>query len=185
VSAEGVQTRWAARIAAGALCLGAAALIVGILSDASVDGIGEKVFWTIAVFPIFLLCSAAGLRLAERRPRWLILGLVTVVLAAVAYLAFMQGYWSDDLNGRHTTRVVLVILALATAQASLVLASARDDDGPPVNIAVFGSLLSLAVLTALVIAEVSEPSPDVSRKAMGVFAVLYVLGLALVPLLRR
>ena len=48
-----------------------------------------------------------------------------------------------------------------------------------------GRVLSIVVLTILAIVEISKPGQDVGIKPMAVFAILYVLCAALIPLLRR
>lgn len=185
MSPEDTQGRSTARIGATLLCVAAAVLIVSILSGSDFDGITRKVLSAVAVFPVLILCAVAGLRLMERRPGLSVVGLLTIAIAAVAYLAFLDSYWRDGLVGRHETVAILVILALASAQVSIVLSFGRDDDGPLASAAVYGSLAGLGLLSVLAMIEVTDPGGDVSSKAMAIAAIVYVLGVILTPLLRR
>ncbi len=125
-----------ARIAVATLCLGAAVLVLLIVSGAGWDGLDGKVFAAVTLFAIFSLCS-------------------------------------------------LAILTLAVAQASMLLSFRQDEDNSTINGVLFGSLGVLALLTVLVIAEISSPGPDISRKVLAALSVIYLLGALLPPLLRR
>ena len=182
---SGAQTAAIARIAATALCASTAILVLLIVSGSGWGGLNGKVFEAVVLFAIFSLCSLAGFLLIERQPHLASLGLATIVLSAAAYFVVLDAFWSNGLSGRHVSVETLVVLTLAVAQASMLLSFRRDEDSPAIDGVLFCSLGVLALLTVLVIAEISSPGPDISRKLLAALSVIYLLGVLLPPLLRR
>jgi len=166
------------------LCLAAAVLIVLILGSSSDDLSGKAVAAVILLAP-FSLCALAGFFLVQRQPRLAVLGMATIGLAATTFFVVLDLFWSGGFSGRNVSAETLAILTVASGQTSLLLSLRRDEDGPMVNGALFGSVVALALLVALAVIEISDSGADIGPKPFGILSVLYLLGILLAPLLRK
>ncbi|HEV7401216.1 MAG TPA: hypothetical protein VGN84_13260 [Solirubrobacterales bacterium] len=168
------------------LCGCALVAIVLILSGSGIDETSARVLGTAVALAIASLMVSANLLLVRRRPPLALLGFVGVLLAVVALLFCIGTIWdlSDDSTGLARAFGVSAVLAIASAHASLLLANARQGEADLVGLVRAGALGSMAVLAILLCAEIVTRGHEVSWKAIGVFAVLYVLGTLLLPLLR-
>ena len=167
------------------LSLGAAVLIVLILGHSGTnEDVNSKVFAAVILFVLFSISSLPGLFLIERRPDLTVFGGMTIGLSIAAFFVALDTFLSGGVFGRNVSIENLAIISLAGGQASMLLAFKRDDDSPLVEAMVRGSLLLLALLVILVIAEISSPGTDIGRKTFAIVSVLYLLGALLPPFLR-
>jgi hypothetical protein len=179
------QGRAAALVLAAALVVGAIVLIVKIAGASHFDTrAAADAFGFTLVLTIFGPCAAAGLHLAERRPRLAWLGYLTAAVAlfgfATIVVRVVEGvlYLGGDLE----LQAVATAATLASAQISLVAAYDRDDDPLPVRLVSAGTVVAILVLGGASIYDVfASRSP--SDKLFGIVATLYLLGVALLLLL--
>ncbi|HEY1855629.1 MAG TPA: VOC family protein [Solirubrobacterales bacterium] len=181
---ESVRGRLAVLGLAGALCVGAAVLIVKILGGSDLTS-GNWIY-VAAALTVFGSSAATGLHLAERRPQLAPFGYLTTVVgvlgfAVVAYRIFDDGFF---LGGDSTLPAIGLALTLALGQASLALAYDRTEDPPYQRLATAATILSILGLGVLAALDVAVDGFYVSAKVYGVLATLYLLGVALTVLLR-
>jgi len=167
------------------LCGCALVAIVLILSGSGIDETSARALGTAVALAVASLMASACLLLVRRRPELALLGFLGILLATVALLFCIGAIWDlGDDSGLARPFGVSAVLAIAAAHASLLLANARQGEADLVELVRAGALGSMAVLAILLCAEIVTRGHEVSWKAIGVFAVLYVLGTLLLPLLR-
>jgi hypothetical protein len=181
--------RIVSRLLVGALLAGAAVATVLLLSDSDPAESGGRALYIAIAFGFFSLTGAAGVRLATRRFQYPthLLGHLTVILSAIAFAEVVSFTWDQSwfLGDEWRTAAQLTLTTFAVANASLLLASERPEDDIEVQVARISSLLAVVLLAILTLVEISESGPDVSFKLLGVLAVIYMAGAALIPLLRH
>lgn len=166
----------------------AMALIVGDHDASAGNSVGSRVLQTAVCFALFVLPAWAGVNLVQRRPQLLVVGALTVIVAIAAGVAIPVTLWSEDIFGggdSWQTVGILIVISIAAGQASLLLAYASDADSEAVIGVRWMTLAAIAVLAGLTIDEISSPGSDVGVKPLALAALLYLLGSALVPLLKR
>jgi len=168
------------------LCGCALVAIVLILSGSGIDETSARALGTAAALAVASLMMSAGLLLVRRRPELALLGFAGILLTAVALLFCIGVIWDlgDDSTGLARAFGVSAVLAIGCSHASLLLANARPEEAGAVGLVRAGALGAMAVLAGLLCAEILTRGQEVSWKAIGVFAVLYVLGTLLLPLVR-
>jgi catechol 2,3-dioxygenase-like lactoylglutathione lyase family enzyme len=168
------------------LCGAALILIALILSGSEFDKTSAKALGTACTFALFYLTAVAGTALSRRRPELSLLGHLTVAFSLAAFLAVNAAIWSGDLfSNRWRVAGDTIVLAIAAANVSLMLRSAPEKDSEAVRLARGGAIAALTALSLMVIFEVSSSGQDIGPQPLAVAAVLYLLGVALIPLLRR
>jgi catechol 2,3-dioxygenase-like lactoylglutathione lyase family enzyme len=176
------------RAAIGSLCAGAAVLIALILVGGNLDQTTAKLIGTAVALASFSLTAVAGSNLGLRRPSLNAFGYLTVAISALAFVAMVITLWFDSLWGSGDgwrPAVYMLILAFACGHTSVLLASGRSEDPEPVRVVRGGTIATLWILVALVFGEISSPGPDGAQEPIAIIAVLYLLGVILLPLLRR
>lgn len=177
--------------AAGAVATVAAVLlcgmaIVGIAIVLSTSDLEDTVARLTAVTALLILLSPmglAGLVLSRRRPALAWFGYATVAIEFVAFAIIVREIWGDNtffLLGFSKVSVIALFVAIACGQVCLLLAWARN--GLLVRTVGSASALVIAVLATLGILEIVSQI-DLSDRVYGVLAILYLLGVALLPLL--
>jgi len=169
-----------ARIAIWALSIGAVVLILLIVGGS--EGTQEKVGWATLLFVIFSLNSLPGLLLIQRRPELTLFGATALALSVATYFVLLVSLISHGWFGAHTSVGILLLLAVVTGQASMLLAFGRDYDSPLVNAALAGSLVVLVLVAVL--GTFSITGTHIGDKVFGILAVLYLLSALLPPCLR-
>jgi hypothetical protein len=172
------------------LCVAAAVTIVVFLT-LEVDS-GEttgKVGLTALFGVLFALASAAGVSVMQRpRDRWLGWACIAVSAAGFATATLMMWTSWDDAEppeGLLKASGSLFVLAFALAQVSL-LAIRPPDENRSVRLAAAGGQAAVLVLAALLmLAIVLEISDGTYYRWVGTASVLWLCGLALLPLTRR
>ncbi len=168
-----------------ALCVAALLLIVTILNGSGLNQTAGRSIGTAVAFSFFGLTGVSGLFLLERRPGLGAVALPTVALSAIAFVLISVAIWSPQHEHGWHAAVYAGILAAATSQASLLLATARPTEVESIRLVRAGTILAVGLLAALTIVAISSPGRDVGAKPIGVVAVLYLLGNILLPLMRR
>jgi hypothetical protein len=168
----------------GALCLTAAIAVVVLLSG-HFDDTSWRILGTTSAISFFGLLGVPVGMLVERG-RAVILARVTGALTLAAFvltLAMIWRHWSDGVG---KTWGVVLTLALAGAQASVVEARRRDTDTRTIALLVGASMLTGTLLAVLGIAAILlEIDSGTYYRGLGAVAVLDVLLVALVAVLRR
>ena len=186
---ESSEFRPIARALVVAVCLAALVAIVLVLTGSARNLTAERVLLLAIVLALFSLTGPAGMKLAGRGPELVtyVFGYLTVILSVLAFGEAIATFWSENwlFGDQWRTAVETGLVALAAANISLLLASQRPEDGVEIHAARAGAVLAIVVLSALALTEISSPGRDVGVKPMAVFAVVYVLGAVLIPLLRQ
>jgi MFS family permease len=169
------------------LCVLALLAIVAIAGGDFNDTDG-RILGTLLSIVIYSSTSFAHVPLIERRPNLSLLAFAGVGASAIGFLVTLGAIWSDS-NDEGTWRAagVLFVIALALANVAVLISRRRASDGPAVT-AVFGmTIAGIAVLTMMLISELSEhgSEDDAFYRVLGIFAVLWVLGMVLLPILRK
>jgi catechol 2,3-dioxygenase-like lactoylglutathione lyase family enzyme len=168
---------------AAALCVGAAVLIVKVVG-AGADLTTGRILYSAAGLAVLGPAMAAGLHLAERRPRLTALGCLTTAVGLAAFVVVVVELVSGGVFDATVWPVIGLALALALAQASLALAYDCADDPPLLRLVTLGTIVAVLVLGVLVALKAGFDSISISPEAFGVVATLYLLGAALTVLLR-
>jgi hypothetical protein len=174
-------------MAAFVLCGAAAVMILVILIGGSSD-VASKSLSFAFFFALFTLPAAAGAYLARERPGLLWVGALTVVAAIAAFIAFIAAIWHGNIfegGGDLKTAAVLTLISVASGQASLILGLGQPDDSPLVSGLRWAGLIPIAALAIIGSEDISNHGPAASAKTYGVLGVLYVLAIALPPLIER
>jgi hypothetical protein len=159
------------------------------LVTGSVDDDEWRVIGTSLGFAVFCALGAAGAALRmSGGERARILGGLTVVLAAAAFLTLLLALWLlDDADGIWRVWGCLSLATLAASHASLVTSARRPTDsdavGAMVSVSIglgvidaFAGILPLADLVGV---------DEVAAKVVGVLVIGLLLTTALPPILRR
>jgi hypothetical protein len=176
------------RICIAALCAGAVVLIVVILSSNRLDEISARATMTAVALAFVTLVAAAGGRLIERQPGMSGLGYLTIGAAIVSLAISADLIWGDSFfssSGTAHWAWYSLIAAFALGNTSALLAPYDDLDPDAIRLVRLGTVLALWALVITVIAEIQNRGPDVDPRQLGVTAVVYGLGVVLLPLLRR
>jgi len=175
--------RLVAFVAAGLLCGIAVIGIVAVMSDAEDGALAGKLIYATAVLAVFSLVSLAGALLSVRRPELAWLGYLTVVAGLAAFALIARKIWNRD--GFFDTGWDLsssaTLVALGLGQVSLLLGWVRQS-GPTRLIALAASAAIAALATLGVLATAIDDF-DVGTRVYGVLAIIYLLGIALLPLI--
>jgi len=174
------------QILIGVLCAAALLLILLVMNGGWDSEGGARAIVNAGALALLSLTAMSGRVLAERRPSLAPLGYATMVVSLAALVAVTVPIWSDAVSGDNGWRpaAYLLVLSLGGANACLLL-SIRGEGNDAFRLVRAGVIVAIVALCAMAIVEISAPSPDVSRRAMAVVAILYVLGTVLLPLLRR
>jgi catechol 2,3-dioxygenase-like lactoylglutathione lyase family enzyme len=167
------------------LCGCALVAIVLILGGSGVDDTSGRVLGTAASLAAASLMASACFSLAQRRPGLAAFAYFGLLATGVAFLFGFGLIWTlgEDSDLARPFGVAAV-LALAAAHASLLLGGARENDRDAIVVVRNLTLGAMALLAAVLCLEISSPGSDVSAKAIGVLAVLYILGSLVLPLIR-
>ncbi len=167
------------------LCGCALVAIVLILNGSDVDETSGRVLGTVASLAVASLMASACLALVRRRPPLAAFGYLGILVVVVALALTVGLIWElgDDSDLARPFGIA-VVLAVAAAHASLLLAYEREGESEAVRSVRLGTLGAMAILVVLLCVEIVSPGEDVSWRAVGVFAVLYLLGTLLLPLVR-
>jgi hypothetical protein len=188
---EGGNPRSLLRIAILLLCVGAAVLLMVILSSNRLDNPGHVKAFETAIFVSFIaLPVSAGAHLIARQPGIALFGYLTILVAIVALLLSADLIWKVGLSiegGPETLmRWVLYTLlgTLASGIASMLLAGHEDTDADIVKLVRGMTVFALFGLFVAVIAELRVRGQDVDPHLLGALSVFFVLGMLILPLLQ-
>jgi hypothetical protein len=168
---------------------GAAAVLILVILIGDSKDVAAKSFSFALFFALFTLPAAVGVYLVRERSGLLLwIGVLTTVAAIVAFVAVIAAAWQGNIfegGGDWKTAGVWTLISIGSGQGSLILALGRSDDIPLVNALRWAGLIPIAVLTIIGAEDISNHGPAASWKIYSVFAVLYVLGIVLPPLVER
>ncbi len=169
-------------VMAAVLCIAAAVAIVVVLSEESGYTVERLAYTAVAVLG-FGLAAAGGVSLLDvGRVPWL--GWLSVTISAIGIVVFAAAVWSADQyesqdTGLWKAAYSLLIASLAAGYVSLL---AKIEPGGRLVAAT--QIAALALATLGVIGIVGQIGDDSYYRWLGVAAVLWVLGTALIPIAR-
>jgi hypothetical protein len=169
-------------VAAGILCGIAVIGIVAVMSDAEDGALAGKLIYATLVLTVFSLVSLAGVLLSVRRPTLAWLGYLTVVAGLAAFALIARKIWNGD--GFFDTGWELpssaTLVALGLGQVSLLLGWARQNG--PIRWIALAASAAIATLATLGVLATAIDDFEVGARVLGVLAIVYLLGIALLPL---
>lgn len=170
-------------MAIGLLCGIAIVGIGAVVSGPEEDTAVGRVVFAAAALTVFSLIGMAGVLLAVRRPSLNWFGYLTVVLALVAFGLVTWKLWDGFFffGNDWELPIAVTVAALACGQVSLLLAWARDNG--PVAWVALGAGSMIVAIAALTVLTIAFDDVDVDGRVYGVLAILYLLGIGLLPLL--
>ena len=174
--------RLAALVGAGLLCGIAVVGIVAVLSDAEDGALAGKLLYATSVLTVFSLVGLAGIVLSVRRPGLAWLGYLTVVAALAAFALIGRKIWNGDgfFDTGWEVPSSATMVAVGLGQVSLLLAWARPRG--PIRLIALAASAAIAILAALGVVATAIDDFEVSPRILGVLAIVYLLGIALLPL---
>lgn len=169
-------------MAAGILCVIAVIAIVAVLSDAEDGALAGKLVYATVVLTVFSLVSLAGVLLSVRRPELAWLGYLTVVAGLVAFALIARKIWNRDgfFDGGWDVPSSATLVALGLGQVSLLLGWARQSG--PIRLIALAASAAIAALATLGVLATAFDDFEVGARVLGVLAIVYLLGIALLPL---
>lgn len=167
-----------------ALCAGALLTIVLILFGSDFSVTNGEIVQTVLVLAFTSVTGIAGSNLARQRSAHAAFGYLTMVVALVAFALVTISIWSGDAVDNRKAIAYALVLAFATGHASYLLRAALDENRAIRWVRV-GTILPLAVLVVMVFIDLSADHDEVGTNPISVTVVLYVLGVVLLPLVRR
>ncbi|HET7445895.1 MAG TPA: hypothetical protein VFJ57_14690 [Solirubrobacterales bacterium] len=169
---------------AAALCAAAVWALVAVLGDSDPSNAISKVSTAALILILFSPIGLAGVALAARRPGIAWFGYVTTLIAFATFAIVTRQLWhaSNILYGGDDWKLpgVAIFVAVACGQVSLLLAWARS--GALMQALGAWASTAVVVLATLGVLEILAEI-DISDRIYGVLAVLYLLPVALLPLL--
>lgn len=170
----------------GVLCVGAAVLIAKIVGGSDHSETAGKVVYTALALTIFGASAVTGLHLAERRPGQAGFGYLTAVIALLGFAAVAIHIVGEGvfLGGDWHLQGVGLALTLTLAQAAIVLAYDRREDPIALRLASAGTIVSILALGVLAGLAAADSDVSISEQLIATLAALYLLGAALVVVLR-
>jgi hypothetical protein len=174
--------RLIAFVAAGILCGIAVIGIVAVISDAEDGALAGKMIYATPVLTVFSLVSLAGVFLSVRRPTLAWLGYLTVVAGLAAFALIARKIWNGDgyFDTGWEVPSSATLVALGLGQVSLLFGWARQSG----LIRWIGLAASAAIATLATLGVLATAIDDfeVGARVLGVLAIVYLLGIALLPL---
>jgi hypothetical protein len=171
---------------AAVLCVAGAVALGLVIGKSNADATVGRMAIVGGVLALLGPCAASGLFLASRRPRLALLGYLTVFAGAFAIVSVAIRALEGDLffGGSVNLQYVALAMALASAQLSLALAYGRDDDPLALRLVSYGTAVAALALGLLFSFQVVTDNHHPLVKPYGVLIVLWLLGAALLALLR-
>lgn len=170
--------------AAVVLCAAAVFGLVHVLGDSDPGDAISKVATAALMLILFSPIGLAGVALAARRPRIAWFGYATTIVAFIAFVILTRQLWRNNniLYGGDDWKLpgVAIFVSIACGQVSLLLAWARSG-----ALAQWLGGVAAAAITVLATLGVLEilAEIEISDRIYGVLAILYLLPVALLPLL--
>jgi hypothetical protein len=174
--------RLVAFVATGILCGIAVVGIVAVMSDAEDGALASKLIYATPVLTVFSLVSLAGVFLSVRRPTLAWLGYLTVVAALAAFALIAWKIWNGDgfFDTGWEVPSSATLVALGLGQVSLLLGWARQSG--PIHWIALAASAAIATLATLGVLATAIDEFEVGPRVLGVLAIVYLLGIALLPL---
>lgn len=182
-SGGGELTRAVTIVAIGLLCAIAIVGISLVATGPEDDTAVGRVIFAAAILTVFSLIALTGIVLSARRRGLGWFGYLTVLVALVAFGLDTWKLWEAGVffgDGWELPAAVTV-LALACGQVSLLLAWSRDNG--PATLVGLGAALMIVAIAALTILSIEFEDFRPDGRVYGVLAILYLLGIGLLPLL--
>lgn len=177
------SSRRVAFVTAAILCGIAVVGIVAVLSDAEDGAFADKLISAAFVLTVFSLVSLAGVLLSVRRPELAWLGYLTVAAGLAAFALIARKIWNGDsiFDTGWEVPSSATIVALGLGQVSLLLGWVRRTG--PIRLIALAASAAIAVLATLGVLATAIDDFEVGARVYGVLAIVYLLGIALMPLI--
>ena len=174
--------RLVAFVVAGILCVIAVIGIIAVLSDAEDGALAGKLIYATSVLTVFSLVSLAGALLSVRRPGLAWLGYLTVGAALAAFALIGRKIWNGDgfFDTGWEVPSSATLVALGLGQVSLLLGWVRQSG--PIRWITLAASAAIAALATLGVLATAIDDFEVGARVLGVLAIVYLLGIALLPL---
>jgi hypothetical protein len=172
-----------------ALCVTALVAIVALVVG-ELDDTGARVLATTAAMFVYSLTGLVGATLTSKRSGS-VLGGATLLASAIGLLLMVILIWASSGGGDTDTLARaafgLLVIALSCAQASLLQERRRERDGAAVAMVTTATQVTVAIVAAMIVLPlVNDDGPgDAYWRFLGIVAVLDLLGVLLLPILRR
>lgn len=173
------------RALVGSLCLAALAGVLAILADASIDETAARVLVTAGALTLYSLAALAATSLVGRRPGFVWLSVLGLSSSAIGLVVTLGAIWLDQPgdDGLVRAAVALLIATLAISHAALLL-RAPDERAPVFALRVVTILLGALIAVLTIFPLLLGGDDRFQEHAVAVTAVLFLLGNALLPVLR-
>lgn len=176
------SSRLIAFVAAGILCGVAVIGIVAVMSEAEDGALTAKLIYATGALTVFGLVGLAGVSLSVRRPELAWLGYLTVVAGLAAFALIGRKIWNGDgfFDTGWEVPSSATLVALGLGQVSLLLGWVRQSG--PIRWIALAASAAIAALATLGVVATAIDDFEVSPRVLGVLAIVYLLGIALLPL---
>lgn len=175
-------SRLVAFVVAGILCGIAVIGIVAVMSDAEDGALTAKLVYATVALTVFSLVGLAGVLLSVRRPGLAWLGYLTVIAGLAAFALIARKIWNRDgfFETGWEVSSSATLVALGFGQVSLLLGWVRQSG--PIRWIALAASAAIAALATLGVLATAIDEFDVGTRVYGILAIVYLLGIALLPL---
>ncbi len=162
------------------------------LTGSDIDKTAGQTLGTALVVILFAVFGSAGVALAHWQPRYALLGAVTATLSLLACGATVVSVWggTPSLLGfgfggtSGTIGGITDLLAIASSATCVLLATVRPGEDGGTRLVRLVTVGSLALFVALAILAIVDRSIDIGPRVYAILATAYVVGTAVVLILR-
>lgn len=176
------------RILIGSLCLLALFAIVAIVSG-DFNNTDEHILGTLLALVLYATTSFLQVPLLERRPDAAIFAYFGVALSVLGFVTMLNSIWSaGSTDDEWRLAAILLVLTLANANVSVLVARRREGDTSAVTTVFWVTIGAIVVIALMLVAALADDGSDFAEgywRFLGVAAVVWVLGLVLLPTLRK
>jgi hypothetical protein len=166
------------------LSVGAMVAIALILGGGEFDETAWRVIGSAFSLALYSVLALGAFHLARRRDDlgWLVV--VQLFLAGYGFVSALVAIWGgEDTEGLWQAAGVGLVLALGAAHSSLLLGAAKADETPASRFIRQATICLAALLSVL--GAIGIGAGEGSAELVAVLGVLFLLGNALLPLVRR
>lgn len=159
---------------------------IAVLLKGSFDDTDWKILATTLMIGIFSITSLANLRNLESSLKsYHAFAVASITISIVGLLLFVGLIWSvSSLDNHWEATLTFLVLAVSSAHASLLL-PLRESGGSTQKLIVTTTLACIGVVAGLLVYLIVTQNSDLGGsfyKALGVFAILDVLGTIIAPI---
>jgi hypothetical protein len=170
------------RVLLGVWYLAGLVLLLALLTKGNVDALAARTGGSVLATIFFGFVVAAGAQLAEEEGVRGLIGAATLLVALSTFVLLAVEIWAKHPLQHYDRTFTMVALSVLLGAVSLLLGSARGEDGPSTRAARGVAIAALAVLGILVVVSAAGGNPG--ARLSGIVAAFFLIPALSLPALR-